>query len=250
MSRFIEEFRGSFKAIFPRRPTEQERQERSRVAEVRSIELGDMQHILKWIAADPEIRKHLDPVPSLPKNWADTNEVSACCVELWNYYTNSGEPKKITPLAAVNPLGELLGVETLRWRGDPSVDLASGIASLERLIVRPESQRCGVGTTLVATALEYAFYRHRGYGGKGAREVRAWVMSDERAGSWSRNYQFFRGLGFQIVPSVPHWPEYAEKRGIKTDRDAIYLRETPEFYKRKKTVNPRIAPCENLKIAA
>lgn len=183
----------------------------------------DYENILSWFS-DPETVRHLDTFPDLPTNWTDDEQVKKAMFKLHEYYINFGDdPEKITALAAVDQKDDTLGVETIRWRGDPFIPRGSKIkiAGIERLIVDPAMRRKGIGANLVNEALRMAF-KDKGYD-----EVRAWVFSDEQAGDWNVNFQFFRELGFEIYGG-PHktWREYAKARGMgenEQDRDAIWL---------------------------
>lgn len=210
----------------------------AKVEKVRHLEEKDLETILRW-TRDPETRRHLEPPPDLPEDWQNEKQVQTAIQKLKDYYDNLGEPQKITPLVAVNPLGETVGVLTVRWRGDPYVPPDRKIASIEKLIVDPNLQGHGIGTTLMATSIEYAFLT------RGFKEVRAWIMTDKQAGNWIRNFHFLRKFGFQIVPNAPHWREYAQKRNIpgSRDRDALWFMLKPDWYEEQKKVNQDIKPC-------
>jgi GNAT superfamily N-acetyltransferase len=203
-----------------------------------------LKNILEW-ASDPQTRGHLDPAPGIPvynkqgeiikhksPDFENKTEVDKAVADLASYYFNKGEPHKIKPLLAIN-IGssgkkELVGVLTLRWKGDPYVPTGHNIASLERLIVSPKKRGKGIGTKLVATALHYAFDQYNGYskeaGGKGADEIRTWVLMDRKAGDFQVNYNLFNKLGFRVIVSpYRHWKDYAKLINEKTDREALWF---------------------------
>lgn len=86
-------------------------------------------------------------------------------------------------------------------------------------MVDPKLRRRGIGQAAVEATLPIIF-EERDY-----LEVRAWIMSDKQAGDWSKNFNFFRKLGFETVQGpYRHWPEYAQERGWETyNRDALWL---------------------------
>lgn len=157
------------------------------------------------------------------------------------YYFNSGFPSKITPLIAKADDGQIRGVLTIRWRGDPFIPKwESRIAAIETLIVDPEHKREGIGNRLVSTALERAF--DFGYDEKGAREVRAWIMQDEMAGDWLPNWKFFTKLKFK--GHREQWTDYAKKRGLESERgEALWFILKKETYDdMKNEENPVLNP--------
>lgn len=183
----------------------------------------DLESILAWFS-DPETVRHLDTFPDLPKDWEDDEQIKKAMFKLHEYYLNFGDdPKKITALVAVDEKDGILGVETIRWRGDPFIPRGSKIkiAGIERLITDPLMRRKGIGSSLVNEALRTAF-EERNYD-----EVRAWIFSDDQAGDWSANFEFLRNLGFSIYGGPNKtWREYAKARGMgenEQNRDAIWL---------------------------
>ncbi len=217
------------------------------VKTVREITEPDYTNILHWVSVS-ETRKHLDPPPARAiLDWTNEADIKAGLQELSQYYQNKEEdPQKITPVVAINDRDESIGVLTIRWRGDPYVPKDRKIASIERFVVNPELQERGVGTQLMLAALEIIFSHYKGYvNGESAKEVRLWVMSDELAGDWQRNFSFFRRFGFEVMKG--NWKEYAAKRGIATDRDALWLQLTREKWEKvkeefKDTPHPAINP--------
>lgn len=211
-----------------------ETRESSKLELVRTVEEEDIYTILRW-ASNSEVRRHLDPAPTVPSNWSNPEEISRCSAELWYYYQNKGEPKKIQPLLAADFLGEPLGVLTIRWHGDPYVPVGRRIASIERLIVDPEMWRKGIGTKLMATAIDLAFNEYKGYShSQGAKSVRAWIMTDKLASPWERNYNLLRRLGFQVVNDEAHWLEYKRRRRIESydeKRDALWMEVYPQWFR-------------------
>jgi GNAT superfamily N-acetyltransferase len=204
--------------------------ERYEIAKIRPIEEEDYLHILHW-TSDPETASHLVPPPEIPQNWKREDEVDQAVEKLGRYYRNYDEKDesdqtKVTPLVAENALGTPLGVETIRWRGDPYVPKWKGIASVERLVVdpNPDVRRQGVGSELMVAALYVAFEKYTGYNGQGATQVRAWVMTDAQAGDYSKNINFMHKLGFDILQGNDiTWERYCAKRGMDSEgRNAIW----------------------------
>ena len=139
----------------------------------------------------------------------------------------------------MNRKGNIHGVLTIRWRGDPYMPRADKVAGIETLIVDPEARGSGVGTSLMAAAIEHAFEEGYEKDGKkeGAKAIRAWVMKDQMAGDYIPNERFLRYLGFQT--GAGNWPEYARKRNIPTFRgDAVWFELRPEWYDQKKAETP------------
>lgn len=186
---------------------------------VRLVQPKDLLRILRWFD-DPETQRHLSPLPKVPQDWSDPNQVTEGQVDLANYYSNQGEPKKITSLAAVNEKDKVLGVVTIRWKGDPwKGDPPEGerIASIERLLVNPKIRGRGIGERLIDEALEEIFGR------KNYPEARTWIMSDEEAPGWGRIVEFFTNkFGFEeLLHPDRSWAKYQERRGMEPDgRDA------------------------------
>lgn len=209
--------------------------ERIEVTGVRLVQPKDLYRILQWFS-DPETQGHLDPLPRLPADWSDENQVMEAVLDLGKYYDNQGEPEKITALAAVTDKDKALGVATVRWRGDPWLPKGHKIASIERLIVNPKVRGKGVGSRLVEESLDMIFGKERDY-----PEVRAWVMSDDRAGHWERNFHFFRNLGFGVMAGDHTWREYAQKRGLgenTENRDAVWFQLKREKWEKMKLEQP------------
>lgn len=199
--------------------------------------------IVEW-AADPETRGHLDPAPGIPVFAEDGKiidhrvpdfrkqvEVDQAIAHLAKHYFNGGGSQDIMPIISVNPANsnELLAVMVVRWRGDKLIPKGERIASIEGLIVDPKQRRKGVGLRLVASAIDSAFYKYKGYarhlGGLGAKQIRAWVMADELAGNYSANLNFFeRKLGFHKMEGRrSDWQDYASMLGEETKRNAYWL---------------------------
>lgn len=205
----------------------------SRLELVRTVEKEDLYTILRW-ASYSEVRRHLDPAPTVPSNWNNPEEISRCSAELWDYYQNKGEPEKIQPLLATDSSGKPLGVLTIRWYGDPYVPVGRRIASIERLIINPQMWRRGIGTKLMTAAIDFAFNKYKGYyHSQGAKSIRAWLLTDKRASPWERNFNFLRRLGFQAVKDEAHWSEYKKKRQIKPhdERDALWMEVYPQWFR-------------------
>lgn len=216
--------------------------ERARVVKVRDIKREDLPYVLRW-SSNPEVRKHLEPAPKLPEDWNDSEQVGEALQGLVAYYNNYGEHNKIRSLISMNPFGEPVAVSTIRLRGDPYVPSGSGKVAVERVIVDPDVQNYKVGTTHMATTIEYAF-------AKGAREILLWVMTDRLASPYEKNLEFFRKFGFQAVPAYPHWREYAKRRQIKeySDRDAQWFYLKPEWYQARKEIDPTLKSCGRIHI--
>lgn len=199
--------------------------------EVKSAFL-DLRTILGW-ASDLETRGHLDPAPGVPvwneehskimdhkiPNRRSIEDVSLAIADLARYYYNNGEPNKIIPLMARDARSNaLLGVETARRKGDEFVPHKK-IGSIETLIVDPEKRRKGIATALTRAAL------HKFFVEEDFSEVRAWVMADKEAGNYSPNINLFiNRFGFQPVRDENvTWRTLAQKRGIVTDRNALWF---------------------------
>lgn len=199
-----------------------ESEQGSKVNAIREIQEKDLFRVLQWFS-DPETQGHLDPLPKLPKEWSDENEVLASIVDLAKYYDNQGEPEKITALAAVNAKDKALGVATIRWRGDPWVPQGHKIASIERVLVNSKIRGKGIGNQLMDAA-ELKAFDERGF-----KEVRVWVMTDDQAGpdKGGRNLYFFRERGYEIIRGTNYsWRKYAELRGLgenAENREALWL---------------------------
>lgn len=228
---------GIIRDIFKTKKPETPEQGDIEVKTIRPVDLKDYTRILGWFS-DPETRGHLDIFPDLPTDWNDPEQIKKAMFRLHEYYLNFGDdPKKIAALAAVDQRDEIVGVETIRWRGDPFIPKGSKIkiAGIERLIVDPEVRRKSAGSKLVKESLRMAFVDG------GYDEVRAWVYSDEQAGDWNINFQFFRKLGFDIYGGTHKtWREYAEARGMgenEQNRDAIWLSIKRKTWEAKKPVS-------------
>lgn len=233
----------------------QERVDRQiQIERIRDIRRDDIETILMW-ASVPVVRKHLVPAPKVPSDWNDEKQKQQAIDSYAQYLNNKGEPEKITPAIAIGKRDKPLAIAVVRWRGDPYVPAQERIASLEGLIVDPEHQGKLVGTTFVATLIELIFYGYKGYSGsRGAKEIRAWIMNDKEASPWEKNFDFFRRLGFQVVPTNKHWKEYVEQRRMENQlaeeergRDALWFHLLPEWYEKAKLENPTIiVPCKSL----
>lgn len=200
--------------VFGLGPESNDSKEPPTVAGFRTVKESDYPQILEWLL-DEETTRHLSPRPPLPEDWEDKEQIDKALYKLHEYYINlnpeqkSAEPENITALVATNEKDEALGVLTIRWRGDPWVPKGHKIASIERVIVNPKVQGKGVGTKLVDRALDVIFDE------KDYREVRTWIMTDEIAGNWQQNYEFFNKFGFDRFPHPDSsYENYCKKRGI------------------------------------
>lgn len=225
-----------------------------KIEQIRDVRRDDIKSVLEW-ASNPEVRKHLVPAPRVPNSWNNRRQVQEAVDRYAEYLNNKGEPEKITPSLAVDASDNPLAIAVIRWRGDPYVPAHERIASLEGLIVDPRRQGKLVGTTFVSTLIELMFDGYKGYSGsRGAKEIRAWVMNDKQASPWQQNFDFFRRLGFQVVPTDKHWKEYVETRGMEDQlaeeergRDALWLQLLPGWYEKAKAEKPEIIkPCQSL----
>lgn len=235
------------------RPDREPSPERHEVSRIRRVRSEDLNQILRWFA-NPQSSAHIDPVPELPQNWNDNTQVFEALRKLEAYYRNieDGEesPNKILPIVAINAFNEPIGANTLRWRGDKYAPVGRRIASLERMIVNPDLQEHGVGTTLLIADHIIAFDLYRGYNGRGASELRAWVMTDRAAGNYSRNINFLRKLNWSPVPGEKvMWSDFAEMRGIHTDREAMWWFGKQEDWEEFKTDNRELVTSVRNKIA-
>ena len=154
------------------------------------MEEKDLETIIRW-TENIETRRHLEPPPDLPEDWKNRKQVLKAIQKLKNYYDNIGKPQYITPLVAVNILGETVDVLTIRWQGDSYIPPGQKIASIERWIVNPELQGRGIGTRLLATAIEYVFSN------KKYEEIRTWIMTDKPGGNFLRNFLLFANLDLE-----------------------------------------------------
>lgn len=208
------------------------------IAHIRNVEPRDYLAILKWME-DPETQGHLSPLPKFP-DWNNQERVIEATHELGQYYTNKGEPEKITSLAAVNSKDKPLGVATIRWRGDPWAPKGHKVAMIERLVVNPRIRSRGVGKKLVEEALVQIFE------GKEFPEARAWVMSDTQARGWGRVIEFFHQFGFDQLQGEDHsWEDYQKRREMPYDgRDAkqLILKKETWDEKRKTPVQTEVLP--------
>lgn len=226
---------------------EQTEMEASRweVASIERVRPEDMEPILRWMS-HPESIGHFDPIPQIPQNWRDRISVEEATSRLAAYYRNVDEegieePSHILPITVRNVSGEAIAANTIRWRGDPYVPRDQRIASFERLIVNPEAWDKNIGTLLVAATLSICFDRYRGYRGvQGAKEVRAWIMTDREAGDFSRNINLFNKFGLKIIPRHYSWQEYAAIRGIETHREAYWYSIKQEDWEEFKGANKDI----------
>lgn len=195
--------------------------ESTTVVGVRKVLPKDLPRILVWFS-DSETQGHLDPLPKLPEDWKDENQVIQTVLDLGNYYDNQGEPDKIYPVAVTNDKDEPLGVATIRWRGDPWLPKGHKIASIERVVVDPALRGEGVGSRLMSEAEKLVF-------DKGYPEVRVWVMTDEVAGAdkGGNNLHFFRERGYDIIRGSNYsWRDYAKARNLgenAENREALWL---------------------------
>ena len=220
------------KRVFKRPDSSDGGKEEIQVTSIRPIDERDYPNILEW-CSDPETQGHLVPLPQLPDDWTDKDQVDKALYKLHEYYINLGEPEKITALVAANSKDRPLGVGTIRWSGDPFMPRGHKIASVERLVVNPRIKGRAIGTKVAEACITEI--SERGY-----TEVRVWVMTDEQAGEdrGGRNLRFFRKLGFEFLRSDNHsWPEFAKKRGLgenAENRDGIWLSLKIEDWKKRK----------------
>jgi GNAT superfamily N-acetyltransferase len=203
--------------------------------------------------SDVEARRHLRaPTPPI-RNIADKKATEEVLRELDRQYHNKnrkdregnvidGDPQEITPIMAVNGLGEAVGSLIIRWIGEPfeyyskvnnekMVENLDRVAFIESLIVDPGLQHGSFGTQLMMAALEIAFKHYKGYDGKSAIAARVWMFfADDQSGNWPRNYRFFRKFGFEDVGTDKGgtWKERAEIMHIpnpdKRDGEELFLR--------------------------
>ena len=184
----------------------------------------------------PEKSQELKPreitVKYREPKWNDPDEVNEAIANLAKYYFNEGQPGKIKPIMVVNALNtqELLAILTLRWKGDKLAPPNKKIASIERFVVNPKMRSKGIGSRILGTAIDYAFFKYKGYKDEeGAREVRAWIMTDKGAGEFSRNEVLFKNYGFKKVQGERgDWENYAKILGIDTHRKADWYKLSKE----------------------
>lgn len=221
--------------------------ERAKVVGVRGIQGSDLPFIAHW-AADPETHWHMDFAPEPPANWNSQEEVSQYIAKFAAYYRNIGidptspdDPNNITPIVTVNSLNEPNSVSVIRWRGDPHVPKDRKIASLEGHIVDPKFRRKGIGKENLSARLDILFNIAKIYSGDPAREARLWIFTDEKAGNYQININFYRQFGFENLAG--NWREYAAKRQIENvgDRDAMWFRLTREKWQSVLQEKPELA---------
>lgn len=202
------------------------------------VEQTDMIPFLSWMS-DEETAAHLDPLPKIP-SWDNPEDIKDAESKLMDYYLNRengkvDDPKKIQPFVAIDGEGHPTGAVTLRWRGDPFVPVNERIAAAERLIVDPKHRREGIGTALMQQALEEAFTQPHYQGNKTAREMRLWIMTQQRNGekvpNYGQNLAFFMELGFSFLRSdrgdYSHqsWTDFLKARNMPYENrgDAKWL---------------------------
>lgn len=213
------------------------------VATIRGVQRGDMIPILRWVS-NPDVMNHLDPAPEVPTDWNDPELIKEKVDKLYSYYMNVGEngvaePEKIIPVIIENVLGDPIAVNTIRLKGDKYIrgirERERRIASDERTIVNPRLWGKGLGTLIWAVSSSIALDRITTYSGKPADEVRLWVMTDPQAVGWDRNMNLAYRLGFVPVQGENViWHEFAEDRGIKTDRRATWMTQKREAWEKYK----------------
>lgn len=199
------------KRVFKRPDSSDGGKEEIQVTSIRPIDERDYPRILEW-CSDPETQGHLVPLPQLPDDWTDKDQVNKTLYKLHEYYINLGEPEKITALTAENQKHKALAVVTIRWRGDPWRTRGHrNISSVERLVVNPNIRGKRVGSQLMDEAERIAFVDRE------VPEIRAWVMTDEKAGAdrGGKSLRFFQKRGYDYVRGENYrWSDYAKKRGL------------------------------------
>lgn len=208
--------------------------EGSIVKTIRPLEGKDLIRILPWFA-DPNTQRHIKPLPKLPADFSNSNQLMEAVRDIGNYYDNKGEPNKITPLVAVNEKDKPLAVVTIRWRADPWVpEGGHKRAGIERLVVNPRIRRKGIGDTLTSEAERMAFVDRK------YPVIKAWVLTDETAQDLSA-FIFFRDRGYKVDTGPRrHWKEYAEMRGIDdVGGDELWLVLTKEDWEKREVKRKR-----------
>ena len=219
------------------------------VASIRGFQRADTKPILQW-ASNPDVRSHLDPAPQVPQDWNNSSEVEDAQARLYDYYMNIGadgvaEPEKIIPVVIENILGNPIAADTIRLKGDKYVrgrsERERRIASIERTIVDPRLWEKGLGTLLIVASNSIALDRITVYNGRPADEVRLWVMTDPQASGYDRNLNLFYRLNYVPVQGESViWHEFAEDRGIKTDRRATWMTLKREGWEKYKLTYPGV----------
>lgn len=189
----------------------------------------DCQVIATLLIKDPTIAPHLDSLP-VPNSSKPEDIQQAAQEIVWYYKNKSDHPdvqSQILPLVARNVFDDMLGVLTIRWEGDRFIPKSAlQIASIEGLLVDPKERRQGIATRLLKEALHIIFEEQK------YDEVRAWVLTDAKAGNYQPNIDLFLNrLHFSLVADDPNaalhdssWKDYQKKRGIDVDdRSAIWF---------------------------
>lgn len=128
-------------------------QGRSKIKIVRGVQKSDLSHIVSW-------------------------GLNSTTEELEAYYQNAGKPDEITPLVAVNPYDELVGILTMRWKGSSLVPKDRKIAFIEGLTANPQLEGISIRQQMTLAVLEVAFKKYKGYKGReSAGEVR--ILAEE-----------------------------------------------------------------------
>lgn len=218
--------------------------ERAKVVEVRTfIEPTDLEHILRWVA-HPEVSEHLVPAPQVPQDWNNPTEVAECKRQLWEYYHEHYR----YPFVTVNKFGQPTGVTDALTRDDRWIRNQNNLRSpvINRTIIDPDLQHMGIGTILVATAIDYMFRRNRDYKSKdgnpvGPSKFYTWTMN---VGQFYINVRFFSKLGFKVAG---HYEDIAENLGEETpSEDAILWELKPRWWRRAKKLRD-IPICDRIK---
>lgn len=244
-SGFLDKAKKFFSPTKPEGPREE-----IEVKIIRELADKDYMRILEWFS-HPEVQGHLDPLPQLPEDWNNEDQVRSAILKLHEYYINFGEPGKIAAIVAANIKDKALGAATIRWRGDPWLPRGHKIASIERLIVNPRIQGRGIGSKLSDEAERITFVE-RDY-----PEIRAWVFTDRQAGEdrGGRNLRFFTKRGYEILRGENYrWSDYAKKRDLgenSENREALWLSlkrevwEERERARQTEPIQPELLPSDS-----
>lgn len=182
-------------------------------------------------------------------NWSQDKETARHLVPNFKIIDEADEyyyQDKALFLIARNSYLEPIGVLTVKR--EPNLKGRRKVAYVEKMMVKPEFQAKkpgegkDIGKTLFTTAVDsYIFAPETPVQGEEGRrenprprfeEFRLWIMTDDQAGDFRKNYNFFvNGMGLQIVRDRPLWSQYArEVYGEETNRQALWLYSNPELW--------------------
>ena len=171
------------KAEVPHAEPEDER--RFRVGELQPIDPTNRQQLAAalQLMRYQRVREHLYGVPK--------NED-----ELARYYSD-----EVYGFLGINEMGEVVSTGALRPPGNPLRVTRTYDPNLERLCVRPDMERRGIGRQTTFLLLEKGFTPTE-QGGFGYSTIGLGVVAGPRG--WEDVQNFFLGMGFSITGYHPH----------------------------------------------